>query len=44
MKACNYCKDKDHCEDLPGICLKVPTILAISIAIMVAVLIYNSSL
>ncbi len=43
-KICKNCKDKEHCAELPGICLKLPKILTGSIAIMLIVLIYNSSL
>ena len=45
MKAiCKNCKEKDHCADLPGICLKVPCILTGAIAVMLIVLIFNSTL
>jgi hypothetical protein len=44
MKICNTCKNKDQCADLPGICLKIPYILAGAIAIMLAILLVNSSL
>jgi hypothetical protein len=44
MKVCDNCKDKKQCTDLPGICLKVPRILAVSVAVMVIVLIANSTL
>jgi hypothetical protein len=44
MKVCNYCKDKEHCAGLPGICLKIPYVLVASVAVMLAILIYNSKL
>jgi len=44
MKVCNHCKDKQHCAELPGICLKLPGVLAVSVVVMVAILIFNSSL
>jgi hypothetical protein len=44
MKPCQNCKERDRCAQLPGICLKLPCILAISVAIMVVVLMYNSTL
>lgn len=44
MKVCQNCKDKERCADLPGICLKLPCILAASIAVMVVVLMFNSTL
>jgi len=44
MKVCDSCKDKKHCSDLPGICLKLPYVIAASIAVMVAVMLYNSTL
>jgi len=44
MKVCDNCKDKKQCAELPGICLKVPCILAVSVAVMVIVLIANSTL
>ncbi len=43
-KICLNCKEKDHCADLPGICLKVPYILTGAIAVMVIVLFLNSTL
>jgi len=44
MKICERCKERERCAELPGICLKLPSILAASIAVMVAVLAFNSSL
>ena len=44
MKVCAKCKEKEHCAKLPGICLKVPCILAASVAIMVVVMLFNSTL
>lgn len=44
MKVCEHCKDKKQCADLPGICLKLPSILAASVTVMVVVLMFNSSL
>jgi len=43
-KICKHCKEKEHCAELPGICLKLPSILAGSVAVMLAVLIFNSTL
>ena len=44
MKVCAKCKEKVHCAKLPGICLKVPYILAASVAVMVVVMLFNSTL
>ncbi len=44
MKICNRCKQKEHCAELPGICLKLPYILAGSVAIALAILLFNSTL
>jgi len=44
MSVCDKCKDKKHCAALPGICLKLPGILAGSVAVMVVVFIFNSTL
>ena len=44
MKACNRCKERQHCAELPGICLKLPRILAATIAVVLAVMVFNSSL
>ncbi len=44
MKVCQQCKHKKQCADLPGICLKLPSILAASIAVMVVFFIATSSL
>jgi hypothetical protein len=44
MKVCNSCKNKDQCADLPGICLKIPYILAAGVAAMLALLLANSNL
>ncbi|GMR01611.1 MAG: hypothetical protein BMS9Abin19_1016 [Gammaproteobacteria bacterium] len=44
MSVCEKCKDKEHCADLPGICLKLPGILAGTVAIALIVFIFNSSL
>ncbi len=44
MKICNTCKQKEHCAELPGICLKLPYILAGAVAVTLAVLLYNSTL
>jgi hypothetical protein len=44
MKVCQNCKERESCSQLPGICLKLPCILAVSVAIMVIVLMYNSTL
>lgn len=44
MNVCTKCKNKEHCADLPGICLKLPSILTGAIAILVAVLFFNSTL
>ena len=44
MKVCERCKEREHCAELPGICLKIPRILVASIATMVAVLFFTSSL
>jgi hypothetical protein len=44
MKVCNNCKQKEHCAELPGICLKLPCILTGAIAVMVVVLMVNSTL
>lgn len=44
MSVCSNCKDKEHCADLPGICLKIPYILTAAIAILVIVAIFNSTL
>ncbi len=44
MKICNTCKQKEHCAELPGICLKLPYILAGAVAVTLAVLLFNSTL
>ncbi len=44
MSVCTNCKEKEHCAGLPGICLKIPTILTAAIAVLVIVLIFNSTL
>lgn len=44
MKVCKNCSRKNECADLPGICLKLPRILAASVFVMVAILFYDSSL
>ena len=44
MKICNACKNKDQCADLPGICLKIPYVLAAAVAIMLTILLINSNL
>jgi hypothetical protein len=44
MKVCKNCKDREQCADLPGICLKLPGVLAASVAIMVIVLMFNSTI
>lgn len=44
MRVCDKCKEKEHCAELPGICLKLPKILSAAIAVLVAVLFYNSTL
>jgi hypothetical protein len=44
MRVCNNCKEKHRCAELPGICLKLPCVLAVSVAIMVAILAFNSTL
>ena len=44
MSICDKCKDKEHCAELPGICLKLPCILTGAIAVMIVVLLFNSTL
>lgn len=44
MKVCTNCKDRKRCAELPGICLKLPCVLAVSVAVMLAVLMFNSTL
>jgi len=44
MKICERCKYKEQCDDLPGICLRLPGILAVSIAVMVIFFIATSTL
>jgi hypothetical protein len=44
MKVCESCKDKESCAELPGICLKLPFILAALVTVMVIVLLFNSTL
>ncbi len=44
MKVCHNCKDRKSCAELPGICLKLPYVLAGSVAVMVVVLLANSTL
>ena len=44
MKVCQKCKHREQCADLPGICLKLPGILAASVAVMVVVLMFNSTI
>jgi hypothetical protein len=44
MKICERCKHKEQCADLPGICLRLPSILAASIAVMVVFFIATSTL
>jgi len=44
MNFCSNCKNKEDCAELPGICLKLPYVLTGAIAIMVVVLLFNSSL
>jgi hypothetical protein len=44
MKVCEKCKHREHCADLPGICLRLPTVLAASVAVMVVVFIFNSTI
>jgi len=44
MSVCTNCKEKKHCQSLPGICLKLPYILTGAIAVLVAVLMFNSTL
>ncbi len=43
-KVCLNCKEKKHCAELPGICLKLPFILSGAVAVMLIVLILNSTL
>jgi len=43
-KICKNCKQQETCADLPGICLMIPRILVVSIALMVTVLFFNSTL
>ena len=44
MKVCEQCKNKKDCAELPGICLKLPYVLAGSIAVMIVFLLFNSTL
>jgi hypothetical protein len=44
MKVCEQCKHRKQCADLPGICLRLPGILAASVAAMVVFFIATSSL
>ena len=44
MSVCTNCKEKEHCQGLPGICLKLPYILTGVIAVALIVLIFNSTL
>jgi hypothetical protein len=44
MKICENCKEKKHCAELPGICLKLPCVLAVSVVALVVFLIINSTL
>jgi len=44
MSVCTNCKEKQHCQGLPGICLKLPCVLTGAIAVLVVVLIFNSTL
>jgi hypothetical protein len=44
MKVCDHCKNKKDCAELPGICLKIPYVLATCVAVMVVVLLFNSTL
>ncbi len=44
MKVCDKCKHREQCADLPGICLKLPGVLAASVAVMVVVFMFNSTL
>ena len=44
MKICERCKERERCAELPGICLKLPSVLAASIAVMVVVMVFNSNL
>ena len=44
VKVCQNCKDRKTCAELPGICLKLPYALAATVAVMVVVLIANSTL
>lgn len=44
MKPCNRCKYKTQCAELPGICLMLPRVLVATVAIMVTVLFFNSTL
>jgi len=44
MSVCTNCKDREHCAGLPGVCLKIPYILTGAIAVLVIVLIFNSTL
>ena len=44
MKVCQKCKHKEQCTDLPGICLRLPAVLAAFIAVMVIVLMFNSTI
>jgi len=41
---CSNCKQKKHCAELPGICLKLPCLLTGAIAVMIVVLVLNSTL
>ncbi len=43
-KICKNCKLQEPCADLPGICLKIPRVLVASIAVMVTVLFFTSTL
>ena len=44
MKVCQKCKHKEQCTDLPGICLRLPAVLAAFVAVMVIVLMFNSTI
>lgn len=44
MKVCKHCKNKEACAELPGICLKLPGILAACVAVMLVVMMFNSTL
>lgn len=44
MKVCEHCKDKKQCKDLSSMCLKLPSVLAASVTVMLVVLMFNSSL